>query len=430
MTQTQTSSPNLTQTQARTQASTSNLTQDGIPINEYKRQTEKIINNANLGIFEEVIVTIETEQKHYSPILNWFTFNKNFAEHPRSNKVDFKCIICHPSVTIVSTPLGKLYMLFFLFLFFLFKFQNIGKPGNLQQHISIHEEGRNWISSFKKYKQSKTNNYRKLDSQSIALVKFFIESNIAMNALSNKHLRSILTVKLKPSRYSFKNVFIPEMMSHLNNALSQKLRNASYIHLITDIWTNINTIDFLGLAVVCVFNDMKKEIFTIGLTPMEGSHCAENVKKAIETIINKLEFNKAKIVSVVCDEGSNLLRLFKANEDFLFAAKKRGLSTIVDFACADDDDDDDEDFEYDGEEEEDETDDDDEDKEDSDDDYDNSSDEEDPEVAETEKELSSDGFFSKVIQTRKRASQDNRERQREAPVFLTEYKQRFFDYRA
>ena len=43
------------------------------------------------------------------------------------------------------------------------------------------------------------------------------------------------------------------------------------------------------------------------MVKMPGSHNAENFKKAIEIIINKLNFNKAKISAVVTDEGSNLL---------------------------------------------------------------------------------------------------------------------------
>ena len=45
---------------------------------------------------------------------------------------------------------------------------------------------------------------------------------------------------------------------------------------------------------------------------MELPQNAEHYKLAIETIINSFQFNKAKISSVVCDEGKNLLRLFKS----------------------------------------------------------------------------------------------------------------------
>ena len=51
----------------------------------------------------------------------------------------------------------------------------------------------------------------------------------------------------------------------------------------------------------------------IGLRHMEGDghHNAENIAKTIEMTVNEYNFNKNKIKSIVCDEGSALLRLFK-----------------------------------------------------------------------------------------------------------------------
>ena len=44
---------------------------------------------------------------------------------------------------------------------------------------------------------------------------------------------------------------------------------------------------------------------------MKGSHTAENVLVAIQDILCEFTFNTLKIRSIVCDEGSNLVRLFK-----------------------------------------------------------------------------------------------------------------------
>jgi hypothetical protein len=77
-------------------------------------------------------------------------------------------------------------------------------------------------------------------------------------------------------------------------------------------------IDYLALGASIINTSFIKEILMIGMVKMPGSHNAENIKKAIEIIINKLNFNKAKISAVVTDEGSNLLRLFKQIEDKFF----------------------------------------------------------------------------------------------------------------
>ena len=48
----------------------------------------------------------------------------------------------------------------------------------------------------------------------------------------------------------------------------------------------------------------------IGMVKMKDAHTAENVLVAIQEILAVFKFNKAKISAIVCDEGSDLLRLF------------------------------------------------------------------------------------------------------------------------
>ncbi len=66
------------------------------------------------------------------------------------------------------------------------------------------------------------------------------------------------------------------------------------------------------------------------------NHRAETIKAAIESIVNSYEFNKNKIKAVVCDEGSNLVRLFKqkttiAEEDE--ALNKRPILDVDQETC-------------------------------------------------------------------------------------------------
>ncbi len=70
-------------------------------------------------------------------------------------------------------------------------------------------------------------------------------------------------------------------------------------------------IDYLALAASTIDCDFKKQTFVIGICRIPRGHNAENVKKAIEQIINWFTFDNVKLSSIVTDEGSNLLRLFK-----------------------------------------------------------------------------------------------------------------------
>ncbi len=95
--------------------------------------------------------------------------------------------------------------------------------------------------------------------------------------------------------------------------VNQKLAEAVSFCLVTDFWSSVAVVLFLDLAPMIINDKFIKEIIVIGLTEIRLPQNAENVKKAIESIINGLNFNKIKIFAVVCDEGSNLLRLFQNN---------------------------------------------------------------------------------------------------------------------
>ena len=75
-----------------------------------------------------------------------------------------------------------------------------------------------------------------IDRKLIDLVKFFISSNIAVQALSSKHLRRALSFKL--SRRSFKKKVLPDLLTVVYKELDTKLISAASITLITDIWSS------------------------------------------------------------------------------------------------------------------------------------------------------------------------------------------------
>ncbi len=67
----------------------------------------------------------------------------------------------------------------------------------------------------------------------------------------------------------------------------------------------------MGLAASLIYSDIKRETLVLGISRMKGVHCAENVALTINDLLKVYDFEKSKITSVVTDEGSNLLRLFK-----------------------------------------------------------------------------------------------------------------------
>lgn len=110
---------------------------------------------------------------------------------------------------------------------------------------------------------------------------------------------------------TFCNSLIPYVVTQIHDKLDAELRGAHFVHLITDCWSSYLSISFLALGAVIVKEDFSRVTRIIGMVRITGSQNAEALKEAIEMTINTFGFNKNKLASIVCDEGKNLLRLFK-----------------------------------------------------------------------------------------------------------------------
>ena len=72
--------------------------------------------------------------------------------------------------------------------------------------------------------------------------------------------------------------------------------------------------DFNGIAACLMTSSFERKIIIIDMNTMPGSHNAEHIKQSIEMMVNKFEFNKAKIVATVTERVrhmSDFLNSFK-----------------------------------------------------------------------------------------------------------------------
>jgi len=74
-----------------------------------------------------------------------------------------------------------------------------------------------------------------------------------------------------------------------------------------DLWTSANMSDYMGIAAALTYDLSKKELIVIGFDRMVGNHTAENIKLAIEKLINNYDFDKSKIS---CEKFNFVLRFF------------------------------------------------------------------------------------------------------------------------
>ena len=195
----------------------------------------------------------------------------------QEDKIEFSCIICKP-----AQKEGK------------FK-ASIGRTSNIKKHLeNFHGSilGK-WFKAYDAFNNLKKSS-RKIDEDTLHLVKWFISSNSAIESLKNPDLRAILKPKIHSSK-TFRESTIPAVIEKLEDAITEKLQDAIVITAIADIWTSPEMLDFLAVGVVLTTSTLEKEIFVIGMVRMTGRHNSENIKTAIETILNKFEFDKSKL---------------------------------------------------------------------------------------------------------------------------------------
>ncbi len=130
------------------------------------------------------------------------------------------------------------------------------------------------------------------------LVKFFISSNASLVTLLNPYLRELIKMRIAmPGFFTFRHTILPEVLNHFYMLIETKLETAVTVCFVVDLWTNLINSDYIALGVVITNNSFDREMIIVNMMRMIGTHNSENVKLAIETIINRFRFDKSKINS-------------------------------------------------------------------------------------------------------------------------------------
>ena len=172
----------------------------------------------------------------------------------------------------------------------------------------LHKNIAKWVDAYKADK-NKNQATTKLNNAHILLAKFFVSSNVSVIACENKYLRA--ATKQSMGKFALTKNILPDLRKLIKEKHETKLTAAKYVNLILDIWSSVATVPYLGLGVSVMYPNFTRETFIVGLEEMQLPQNAENCKLAVETIINKLEFDKSKIPSATIDQVKNLLKLFK-----------------------------------------------------------------------------------------------------------------------
>jgi hypothetical protein len=188
-------------------------------------------------------------------------------------KVSYKCMLCP---TVISCKPAE--------------------SRNVKRHLQFDCKGKaiiaNWWIA---YNVSQNFTRREISEDEMNLMKFFISSNTSIIQLENQYLRNCLKFSL-PCAKTFTETILPSVMDKLSNIIEKKLNDAQFLCLISDIWTNKNMHDFLGLVACTIDSNFNRQFLVIGMTIMPGNHCAENIQLAIENIMQKYDFDTKKIL--------------------------------------------------------------------------------------------------------------------------------------
>ena len=142
-----------------------------------------------------------------------------------------------------------------------------------------------------------SHNYKKKDISDdlLQVVQFFISSNTSLLQLANPALRACFKLKL-PCQQTFVSTYMPVVLEKIYAEIGEQLVASENVCLISDIWTNKQMLDFMGLVACTIDSVFRRQFIVIGMCLMPRNHCAENIKIAIEQLVNRYDFDYKKII--------------------------------------------------------------------------------------------------------------------------------------
>jgi hypothetical protein len=243
--------------------------------NDNKTILEKLISQANDGIFRKRTFKFDGCRNKFAPIYNFFRVQIKFKNRPTGN-LKFVCIVCEKDVQA-----------------------ELGEPTNLHKHLAKHEPTIEWLELYRQ--RDKIAKFDFIDEDTMLLIKFFITSNVSTRALKNDALRELLRKHKIPlySEDTFVDKYLPAVMTKLHKRIESKLQLAVNVVLIADCWSNKQMLSFIGVAVNIAYENFTNECVVIGFELMTGKNDHMAIKSGIEKVLNKYDFDKSKVTGTL-----------------------------------------------------------------------------------------------------------------------------------
>ena len=172
----------------------------------------------------------------------------------------------------------------------------LGTASNCKPHLLKHPISKEWVDSYD-LSHAEINNKISISTDVIRIVRYFITSNSAASEFDNPSFKDLLKNSSLPKFCSktFSEVILKAVFTKVQAEIEILLQNAESVCLISDIWSSKQMLDFMGVAVNLIYDNFERETIVIGLDLMPGIHNAENIKIALENIVNCIKFDKVVI---------------------------------------------------------------------------------------------------------------------------------------
>lgn len=115
--------------------------------------------------------------------------------------------------------------------------------------------------------------------------------------MRTKEFRDIVDPRIRIySVFTFRYKILEAVFKQMLTEIERKLNDCDIVTLITDGWTGqFNNIEFMGLGAQLIYESFDKELVIIGMIELKNGHSAVETKNAIESMVNKYNFDKSKI---------------------------------------------------------------------------------------------------------------------------------------
>ena len=124
-----------------------------------------------------------------------------------------------------------------------------GAFGDLSNHHPTkHVKTKKWYELYKKRNDDGSeSNLIGISETKLLLIKFFVTSNLALKQLENVYLRKCLKDEIKmPCIKTFKFTYLVEVFNKMKCLISEKCKEATYITLVPDGWSDDLNTHYLG----------------------------------------------------------------------------------------------------------------------------------------------------------------------------------------